>query len=89
MGNGALAIGPKLPRPSSTLPTLTFGRGRTMHLRLCQVREPDGLLDLRGRAPRKKCRSVIAQGVPFCIWPPNFGMEAKFKRPHGLRTDIR
>jgi len=26
MGNGALAIGPKLPRPSSTLPERTLGR---------------------------------------------------------------
>jgi len=25
MGNGALAIGPKLPRPSSTLPSVTAG----------------------------------------------------------------
>jgi hypothetical protein len=25
MGNGALAIGPKLPRPSSTLPSLPAG----------------------------------------------------------------
>jgi hypothetical protein len=25
MGNGALAIGPKLPRPSSTLPQQAFG----------------------------------------------------------------
>jgi hypothetical protein len=28
MGNGALAIGPKLPRPSSTLPTATFRAAR-------------------------------------------------------------
>src|SRR5262245_3193495 len=28
MGNGALASGPKLPRPSSTLPAVSGGQGR-------------------------------------------------------------
>ena len=33
MGNGALAIGPKLPRPSSTLPCETF-QAEAAHVRV-------------------------------------------------------
>src|SRR5215471_2823767 len=29
MGNGAMAVGPKLPRPSSTLPSLPIGHVRS------------------------------------------------------------
>jgi hypothetical protein len=72
----------------------TFARGPETiadgerSLRVCQVRKPDGLLDLHSRAPRKKRRATIVQDSALCVWPPSFWMETKFERPYRLFADM-
>ncbi len=63
MGNGVLAIGPKLPRPSSTLPSRTFA-GQLLGLQSAG----EQTLCRRGRALISLGRGLeIAAGRPFAL----------------------
>ena len=73
MGNGALAIGPKLPRPSSTLPQETF-RHELGNIRWY----PD-------MCPRRLEKRVASCAAPY-PWPST--LEWKARSPNWLPAEL-
>jgi hypothetical protein len=59
-----------------------------IHLRVCEVREPDGLPDPCGSAPHKKRGFAVVQREGLSIGPPHFWMESKFDRPCWVRAEM-